>query len=295
MSAPNEGRRETDAAVAPPAPARTASSTTAAPARADGAAAGASAARPAPETFLADPMVPRAELVEWRDRFGLVAGLTVRGGNGGFSLGLQTEEPVGQVMGRWRAFLHAVHPQFPAFQMARQVHSAAVAWHEQVEPGWHVAEDIDGHATGQHGLLLGVTIADCVPVYLAARGGELFALLHAGWRGVAAGILERGVGLLASRCGVGAGDVAVHLGVGICGSCYEVGPEVVLAVDGRRVPGAAPLDLRDVLAERAARLGVRDLTRSPFCTACSRDRFFSHRGSAGHDGRMVAYLGRPLA
>jgi len=258
------------------------------------AAPGAATARPAPEAFLADRMVPRAELAEWRERFGLVAGLTVRGENGGFSLGLLTEEPVGQVMGRWRAFLHAVRPQFPAFQMARQVHSATVAWHDGVGPGWHVAEEIDGHASGQQGLLLGVTIADCVPIYLAAQGGGAFALLHAGWRGVAAGILERGVGLLASRSVGGAAAVAVHLGVGICGDCYEVGPEVVRAVEGRVVRGPSQLDLRDALAERAARLGVRDLTRSPHCTACSRDKFFSHRGSSGRDGRMVAYLGRPL-
>jgi len=251
-------------------------------------------ARIAPEVALADRMVPRAELPEWWAGYGLVAGLTERGGNGGFSLGLQTEEPVGQVMGRWRAFLHAVHAPFPAFQMARQVHSAAIAWHEQVEPGWHVAEEIDGHATRQRGLLLGVTVADCVPIYLATAGGEAFALLHAGWRGVAAGILERGIGLMASRNGGGAAAVAVHLGVGICGACYEVGPEVVRAVEGRVVAGPTQLDLRDALEARALRLGVRELTRSPHCTACSRDRFFSHRGSSGRDGRMVAYLGRPL-
>jgi YfiH family protein len=258
------------------------------------AAVAASAARPLAEERLPDPMVPRAELGVWRERFGLVAGLTVRGGNGGFSLGLWTEEPVGQVMGRWRAFLHAMRPAFPAFQMGQQAHSASVAWHDQVGPGWHVAEGTDGHATAQRGLLLGVTIADCVPIYLTARDGTAFALLHAGWRGIAAGILERGVGLLASRAGLGAADVAVHLGVGICGDCYEVGPEVVLALEGRRVRSATQLDLRDVLVERAVRLGVRDVTRSPHCTACSRDVFFSHRGSSGHDGRMVAYLGRAL-
>jgi polyphenol oxidase len=252
-------------------------------------------ARPVAEAFLPDRMVPRAELAEWRKRFGLVAGLTVRGENGGFSLGLLTEEPVGQVMGRWRAFLHAERFQFPAFQMARQVHSATVAWHEQVGAGWHVADDVDGHATAQPGLLLGVTVADCVPIYLAARDGAAVALLHAGWRGIAAGMLERGVGLLASRSGVKAGDVTVHLGVAICGACYEVGPEVVLAIEGRRTSGPSHFDLRDALAARAERLGVREVTRSPHCTACSRDRFFSHRGSAGHDGRMVAYLGRPLA
>jgi copper oxidase (laccase) domain-containing protein len=129
---------------------------------------------------------------------------------------------------------------------------------------------------------------------MTAPGGQVCALLHAGWRGIAAGILERGVEVVASRAGVAPGAVAVHLGVAICGDCYEVGPEVVRAVAGRTVARAMPLDLRDALADRARRLGVREITRSPHCTSCSRDRFFSHRGSGGLDGRMVAYLGRPL-
>ncbi len=293
MSAPGEGRPEADAAFAPPAGSRPVARATAAPVTTEGGG-GAPEGRTLAEVPLADPMVPRAELPAWRERFGLVAGLTRRGGNGGFSLGLLTEEPVGQVIGRWRAFLHAMRPAFPALQMARQVHSATVAWHDGVAPGWHVAEDLDGHATRQRGLLLAVTVADCVPVYLAVAGAGAFALLHAGWRGVAAGILERGVDLLAARAGVGPEQMAVHLGVGICGGCYEVGPEVVLALEGRRVRRPMRLDLRDVLAARAARLGIGDLTRSPHCTACRRDLFYSHRGSSGRDGRMVAYLGGPL-
>ncbi len=250
--------------------------------------------RPLPEERVSDPVVPRSELGEWRERFRLVAGLTLRGGNGGFSLGLSTEEPIAQVMGRWRAFLHAMKPAFPAVQMAQQVHSARVAWHEQVGPGWHLADPCDGHATAQRGLLLAVTVADCVPIYLSAGPGRAFALLHAGWRGIAAGVAERGVSLLAERAGVRPGEISAHLGVGICGDCYEVGPEVVKALVGRRVRRAAQLDLRDVLVERLARAGVVDVTRSPRCTSCNRDEFFTHRGSAGRDGRMVAYLGRPL-
>ena len=251
------------------------------------------ACRELAEQRVADPVIPRAELAEWRERFGLVAGLTLRGGNGGFSLGLATEEPIGQVMGRWRSFLHAMRPAFLAVQAAPQVHSARVTWHEQVGPGLHLAEPCDGHATAQRGLLLAVTIADCIPIYLVA-GKRMFALLHAGWRGIAEGVLERGVALVAERSGVPAERMVVHLGVGICGGCYEVGPEVVKALEGRRVRRPTQLDLRDVLARRAERLGVGEVSRSPLCTSCQRDEFFTHRGSDGRDGRMVAYLGRPL-
>ncbi len=249
--------------------------------------------RPLAEERVADPVIPRAELAEWRERFGLVAGLTMRGANGGFSLGLAPEEPVGQVRGRWRSVLHAMRPAFLAVQAAPQVHSARVTWHEQVGPGVHFAEPCDGHATAQRGLLLAVTIADCIPIYLAA-GSRMFALLHAGWRGIAAGVLERGVALLGERSGVVPGRMVMHLGVGICGDCYEVGPEVVKALEGRRVRRPTQLDLRDVLVQRAARLGMGEVTRSPHCTSCGRDEYFTHRGSSGRDGRMVAYLGRPL-
>jgi hypothetical protein len=87
--------------------------------------------------------------------------------------------------------------------------------------------------------------------------------------------------------------VAVHLGVGICGACYEVGPEVAWAVRGEGAPGKVHLDLRGELAARARRLGVAEVTVSRYCTAHDGARFFSHRGSGGDGGRMVAYLGRP--
>jgi copper oxidase (laccase) domain-containing protein len=82
----------------------------------------------------------------------------------------------------------------------------------------------------------------------------------------------------------------MHCGVGICGDCYEVGSEVA---DRFGLAGASHLDLRDLLAQQAHGLGIRDISVSPWCSAEGRDRFFSHRASGGRDGRMVAYLGRP--
>jgi copper oxidase (laccase) domain-containing protein len=86
----------------------------------------------------------------------------------------------------------------------------------------------------------------------------------------------------------------MHCGISICGDCYEVGPEVFLGVTGRPADGKQRLDLREAIGWRARRAGVERVTRSPWCTAHDRDRFYSHRASAGADGRMLAYLGRPL-
>jgi copper oxidase (laccase) domain-containing protein len=237
--------------------------------------------------------VPRYEIPGWRERFGVVAGVTGRGeGAAGFDLGLWTREPVVEVMHRWRAFRQA-EPGFGAHVMAHQVHGGEVAWHEETR-GWTVLEGVDGHLTARAGTLLLVTVADCIPVYLVAAGHRAVALLHAGWRGTAAGILAGGIAELGRRLGATPGDLVMHCGVGICGQCYEVGSEVMC---GCGVPhaGAGPwlLDLRERLAEAGHRLGLREVSVSAWCSAHDRPAFYSHRGSQGSDGRMVAYLGFP--
>jgi YfiH family protein len=234
-----------------------------------------------------DAAVPRLELTDWAERYGLVAGITTRP----LSLGLWSDEPVGQVISRWRAFRSAFGARFPTVVLAHQAHGTEVKWHEGLPEGWLILDGIDGHATGDRGLLLTVTVADCIPVYLAVPHKGAIALVHAGWRGTAGGVLARCVELLKWRGFAKASDLVMHCGVGICGNCYEVGSEVA---DRFGEPGASHLDLREILAEQARGLGVREISISPWCSAEGRDRFFSHRASGGRDGRMVAYLGRPL-
>ncbi|HEU4647855.1 MAG TPA: polyphenol oxidase family protein [Gemmatimonadales bacterium] len=257
------------------------------------------------ETRVAGP-VPRYEIPGWRERFGVIAGITGRGeapgssdGKGteavaaGFDLGLWTSEPVGDVMRRWRSFRHA-EPGFSAHIMAHQVHGGEVAWHDAAR-GWTILEGVDGHLTARAGTLLLVTVADCIPIYLVAPRQRGVALLHAGWRGTAAGILGRGVAELTGRLGCAPEEIALHCGVGICGACYEVGAEVM---SGCGVPheGVGPwrLDLRERLADEGSRLGIRDISVSTWCSAHDRPAFYSHRASQGADGRMVAYLGFPV-
>ena len=250
---------------------------------------------PAPlvlEVPTGDASVPRLELAEWATRFGLVAGITTRDGG---SLGLWSDEPVGQVMTRWRAFRKAFEPRFPTVVLGHQVHGSELRWHEALPPGWVVLDSVDGHATRQSGVLLTVTVADCVPVYLAVPGSGLVALLHAGWRGIADEILEQAIATIGSVARVHHRDIVMHCGVSICGNCYEVGSEVAEALSGRHDGAPTAVDLRAILTTRAVTLGVGAVTVSAYCTAHHNDRFFSHRKSGGKDGRVVAYLGRPLA
>jgi len=244
------------------------------------------------ETPIRGP-VPRFEVPGWRERYGVIAGITGRGTEPGrgFDLGLWSREPVGEVMTRWLTFRRDL-PDFHAVALGNQVHGVEVMSLESGR-GWMQLEGVDGWITSTPGILLTVTVADCIPVYLLAPGKGV-GLLHAGWRGTAGGILSRGVDRLKSATGAAPGNIVIHCGVGICGNCYEVGSEVVEACGGQAVgPGPWHVDLRERLAHQARQLGLSEITTSSWCSAHDTGSFYSHRASRGADGRMVGYIGMP--
>jgi polyphenol oxidase len=229
--------------------------------------------------------IPRFEIPGWRERYGVIAGITGRE----FDLGLWSNQPVGEVMSRWLAFRRAL-AGFHALALGNQVHGVELMSLDAGR-GWIQVDGIDGWITTAPGVMLTVTVADCVPIYLVApeRG---VALLHAGWRGTAGRILARGVERLKAETGCVESEIVMHCGVGICGPCYEVGSEVMLGC-GAAAEGAGPwhIDLRERLAMEASELGLTSISSSTWCSAHDRPSFYSHRASGGTDGRMVAYIG----
>lgn len=185
------------------------------------------------------------EVPDWRSGYGLVAGISDRARD--FKLPAQ-----GRAV-QLEGLLGALGKDFVQLVVSRQVHGARVHCEGSDRTGIRQLEGADGHVTTQAGVLLAVTVADCVPVYLAQPAAGAVALLHAGWRGVSAGILEAGVSVLSDVCGGAARDIVMHCGVAICGDCYEVGPEVAEALGVKATHGRARLDLRAVLVDRAAR------------------------------------------
>ncbi len=235
----------------------------------------------------------RYELEAWRGAYGVAAGVTARSPNPDLSL---AGEPVPEsVRERWLQLSRAAGEGFHTVVVGRQVHGARLQVTREATAGLSVLEGVDGHLTDRPGLLLAVTVADCVPVYLLEPERGVLGLLHAGWRGIAGGVFETGVGALCELAECTPGSVVMHCGVSVCGSCYEVGPEVVEAVAGERPGAPGRLDLRDVLRIRAQALGIGRVTMSSWCSVHDHDRFHSHRASAGAPGRMAAYLGRPAA
>jgi purine-nucleoside/S-methyl-5'-thioadenosine phosphorylase / adenosine deaminase len=235
--------------------------------------------------------IPRFEIPGWRERYHVIAGITGRGSESGrgCDLGLWSNEPVGEVMSRWLGFRREMS-EFPTVALGNQVHGVEIMSLDAGR-GWIQMEGIDGWITRTPGILLTVTIADCIPVYLVAPGRGI-GLLHAGWRGTARGILGLGLERLAKAVGGSIRDVVMHCGVGICGHCYEVGSEVMQGC-GVTAEGGGPwhLDLRHHLMAQARAVGLSQVTASSWCSAHDRPTFYSHRASRGNDGRMVAYIG----
>lgn len=231
-------------------------------------------------------MIPREQLEVVDDfaAFGVQAFTTTRQA-GSFSAA--SDEPVRDVLGRWDALREMVAADgVMRLASMRQVHGSEIVVHVPGWRGWLRTGDGDGHLVDERGTAVVVSIADCVPVCIAHPRGAL-ALLHSGWRGTAARIVERAIGLLSQR-GFHAADLRIHLGPAICGDCYEVGPDVVEQLLGSRPSRPTRVDLRAIIASHARALGVSHLTTSPCCSRCNGDRFFSHR--AGDVGRQLTVM-----
>jgi YfiH family protein len=219
----------------------------------------------------------------------LIQGITWRGPGEPFDLGLFGEQPVGRAMNRWRLLREAVG--FSGEVHSRQVHRARVSVYNRATEGLLLLEGFDGHATRTADLLLTVSVADCIPVYVVDAAQRAVALLHAGWRGLAAGMIEAGLAVMSRSFGSTPPGLRVHMGPAICGACYEVGPEVHELLGLARPALPEPVDLVAVACARAVAAGVPRgaVTVSAACPRCEADRFFSHR--AGSAGRQMAVLG----
>jgi hypothetical protein len=200
------------------------------------------------------------------------------------NIGILTDDSDANVVENRRRLAAAVGVEPRNVPIGLQVHKADVAVHDGpqepspfAEPGTAL-EEVDGHVVRHPGLAPLVLTADCLPVALAGPGGV--AMLHCGWRGLAAGIVGRGAAL------VEATSAAIGPGIGPC--CYEVGPEVLDAFAdlGEGIAEGRMLDLPEVARRLLAQAGVEAVESAGLCTFCEPDLFFSHRRDKGLTGRM---------
>jgi polyphenol oxidase len=205
-----------------------------------------------------------------------------------FNLALHVGDDPQSVLGN-RARLRAWLPAEPLW--LRQVHSTTVieAHAAQNEP------EADAAVVRSSGVVLAVLTADCVPVLLCDREGETVAIVHAGWRGLAGGIVENAVRCMA----VSPARLMAYLGPGIGPAAYEVGQDVYdafVADDPRsgqafaqRAQGKYSADLYALARQRLERTGTMAIYGGAYCTHTERGRFFSHRRD-GRTGRMASLI-----
>lgn len=259
--------------------------------------------------------------MEWRERDGVrwlqadlgraTAAFTTRQGGvsaapfESLNLGLLTDDADDDVAENRRRVGEALEFGADRIAFGRQVHGAELADDDATgRPDFFPPSDggprrsgaipeVDGQVVPAPGTAGLVFAADCLPVALRGPGGV--AMLHCGWRGLAAGIVARGVEA------VGATSAAIGPGIGPC--CYEVGEEVLdaFAQLGEGIAVAEPepseggievaarrrLDLPEITRRLLGQAGVADVESADLCTSCEEELFFSHRRDAGRTGRQA--------
>jgi YfiH family protein len=248
---------------------------------------------------------PSSLRADWPAPAGVRAEFTLRGG--GVSRGRYASLNLGQHVGddplavaenRRRV---AAGLQLPAEPLwLSQVHGTTVL-NADAMSGGRAPPRADAALTREPGRVLAVLVADCLPVLLAARDGSAVAVAHAGWRGLAAGVLEATVAAL----DIAGAELHAWLGPAIGPAHFEVGEEVraafcapggehggeAAAAFARNDRGRWQCDLRLLARQRLSQLGVRSIHGEARCTHAESDAFYSFRRD-GNTGRMAALVWR---
>jgi hypothetical protein len=171
----------------------------------------------------------------------------------------------------------------------RQVHGGRVIRLTGDSPPDSAPPEADGQATAQPGLAPMVLTADCLPIAIA--GGGAVGVVHAGWRGLASGVVAEGVMAVRELGDDGAGRLEAAIGAGAGPCCYEVGEEVHGAFAAHPAAvhtgdGGRNVDLKAIASDQLRAAGVAAVHDLGICTICS-ESFFSHRRDDGVTGRQA--------
>ncbi len=207
-----------------------------------------------------------------------------------FNLGLRAgDDP--QAVAENRARLRGLLPQEPKW--LRQVHGAVAVDADMTTD----ATEADASVARRAGTVCAVMVADCVPVLFADRAGTHVAIAHAGWRGIAGGVIENTV----RKLGLAPGELLAYLGPGIGPRAFEVGTDVrdaFLARDARAAAAFTPhtagkwlADLYLLARQRLQGAGVDRIHGGGLCTYSDAARFYSYRRDKV-TGRMAALIWR---
>jgi polyphenol oxidase len=221
--------------------------------------------------------MPRILSVSQLNKDGLVHGFsTLELGNVGMT---HAPDPTAVTRSR-RAFANALDLTLESLVVAGAVHGAQVA---RVHHPTDVINNVDALITDQPQIGLFATFADCYPIVLWDATHRAAGLVHAGWRGTAAGVARAAIRAMTAEFSSRPEDIRAGIGPGICGKCYEVGEEVATQFDPRFTSGVRRgkfmLDLAAANRAQMEDLGVREIFDINLCTKES-DFLPSHRRNA---------------
>lgn len=152
---------------------------------------------------------------------------------------------------------------------AEQIHGANIATVTAASPA--PVAGVDGLITTSRGITLGISVADCAPVWIVTRDGRSGALLHSGKKGAELGIVPYGIEALCELARIAPSELTVVIGPCIRPPCYEI-------------------DFAAEIRNQAGRAGVTAIQDEGICTACHPERYYSYRREKGMTGRMLATL-----
>lgn len=214
-------------------------------------------------------------------------------GGGGLNLGMHVGDDPADVR-RNRALLRALLPAEPAW--LTQVHGTEVL--HVLARDQQEAPSADASVATTAGVVCAIQTADCLPVLFCDEASRVVGAAHAGWRGLAHGVLENTVARMRE---LGAGDMLAWLGPAIGPRRFEVGQDVFDAFVGRNAamaaafspfrdrPGKYLADIYQLARSRLAKVGVERVSGGDFCTVGDPGRFFSYRRDRA-TGRMATLI-----
>jgi hypothetical protein len=245
----------------------------------------------------------------WADRSNLVSGFTTRNGGSSRSpfnslnLGLGSGDQLSQVEANRTAVARAFDLEPHLLLTVNQVHGSEILVIDQPNPEVSHFQRVNSDAiiTNQRNILIGILVADCFPVILYDQKKHIAGVVHLGWRGTAAGLLERTVHAMCEIFGCRPTDLCAAIGPGIAAHSYEVDRPVRDAFrqgtgQWKRIAketslGHWQLDLQKSCLLQCDAAGIErtavDMVKE--CTCCHKETFFSYRRDNGMTGRQMGF------
>lgn len=152
-----------------------------------------------------------------------------------------------------------------------QIHGDAIGIVAPPFENTNEIKQVDGLITAHSGVILGITIADCAPVWIVEKQGRAGGLIHSGKKGTELGIVPKAIARFQKEFQIAPSELSVTIGPCIRPPCYEI-------------------DFAKTIREQAAAAGVLSIQDEECCTACHLDRYYSYRREQGKTGHMLALL-----